>query len=222
MENSQSISGPTDASNRRVLDASGIGCGRLSPPDPADDPGGISCSIPPSRSRTGSFHATAVDRGSSYPRVEVEESSFGHVEEVYDGSEPVLDPRLTSGLKINNVACNPSLYRRGNEGQTASQELYNSDEYASLAEAQLNDNRNEVSSEVESGPLTSGKLRPCHGADSHTDLYKSDMWPAHHGAATNVDVAPSDNMGSAATPFTGHATQPNFPAKTAYNGDPHQ
>ena len=130
MESSQSSSEPSDVSSRRVLDASGTRCGRLSPPDPIDDPGDISCSIPRSCSRTGSFHATAVDVGSVQPRVEVEEASFDHEEEVDNGSQSRLDPRLTSGLNIDNVAYNP---RRVNEGLTASQELYNLDEYASLA-----------------------------------------------------------------------------------------
>jgi len=134
MENSSASSTPTDVSNRRVLDASGTRWGRLSPPDPVDDPRGVPCSILQSCSRTGSFHAIAVDVGPLEPRVEVEEASFDHEEEVYDGSQPVLDPRLIFGLKIVNVAYNPSLYRRGNEGQTASQELYNSDEYASQAQ----------------------------------------------------------------------------------------
>ena len=139
MESSQSSSEPSDVSSRRVLDASGTRCGRLSPSDPVDDPRGVSCSILQSCSRTGSFHATAVDVGPLEPRVEVEEASFDHEEEVRDGSQPVLDRHLISGLKIVNVAYNPSLYRHGNDGQTASQELYNSDEYASLAEAQVVD-----------------------------------------------------------------------------------
>ena len=180
MENSQTISGPTGASNRHVLDASGTGCRRLSPPDPADDPGGISCSISKSCSRTGSLHATAVDIGPSYPRVEVEEASFDHEEEVYDGSQPVLDPRLASGLKLNNVAYNPSLYRRGNEGQTASQELYNSEKYASLAEAQVDDEVSEASSEA---------------SKSHRQL-------AHHEAVTSV----GDERGIRAVPSGDYAT----------------
>ena len=196
MENNQTISGPIDVSNRRVLDASGTGCGRLSPPDPADDPGGISCSISESCSRTGSLHATAVDVGLSYPCVEVEEDSFDHEEEVYDGSQSVLDPRLASGLKLNNVTYNPSLYRRGNEGQTASQELYNSEKYASLAEAQVDERGGNLSSNFEeSDKWRRSGAYTCMDQSSVVNTGEkpaSDKWLAQHGAATSVDLGPSD------------------------------